>query len=143
MRLLNHIILAAVAATAMSCITTTEDLLEAEVSEVEKILAPKAVGVTEGEYQEGCLLIYLDEQTTARIEDGHISAVAEELFGGMETISFEPALSHKPKNEKLARELGLHRWFAVTFDESIPVRRFAEGVVSRPDICHVQFNTLM
>ena len=143
MRFLNHIAFAALAATAMSCITATEDLLETEVSEVEKTLATKTVGITEGEYQEGCLLICLDEQTTAKIEDGQIDAVAEELFGEMEAISFEPALSHKPKNEKLARELGLHRWFAVTFDKSIPVRKFAEGVVSRPEICHVQFNTLM
>ena len=143
MRLMNYILLAASAMTAMSCIAVSEDILETEASEAKKALATKTVGVAEGEHQQGCLLIYLDEQTTARIEDGQIDAVAEELFGHMEVISFEPALSHKPKNEELARELGLHRWFAVTFDESIPVRRFAETVALHPEVCNVQFNTLM
>ena len=127
MKIRNHIVLAAFAATAISCISATEDLLEREFSEAEKTLATKTVGSVEGEYQDGCLLLYLDEQTTARIENGQMEAVAQELFDGLKTISFEPALSHKPKNEELARELGLHRWFAVTFDESIPVRRFAES----------------
>ena len=143
MKIRNHIVLAAFAATAISCISATEDLLEKEFSEAEKTLATKTVGSVEGEYQDGCLLLYLDEQTTARIENGQMDAVAQELFDGLKTISFEPALSHKPKNEELARELGLHRWFAVTFDESIPVRRFAESVAARPEICHVQFNTIM
>ena len=143
MKIRNHIVLAAFAAAAISCISATEDLLEKEFSEAEKTLATKTVGSVEGEYQDGCLLLYLDEQTTARIENGQMDAVAQELFDGLKTISFEPALSHKPKNEELARELGLHRWFAVTFDESIPVRRFAESVAARPEICHVQFNTIM
>ena len=143
MKIRNHIVLAAFAATAISCISATEDLLEREFSEAEKTLATKTVGSVEGEYQDGCLLLYLDEQTTERIENGQMEAVAQELFDGLKTISFEPALSHKPKNEELARELGLHRWFAVTFDESIPVRRFAESVAARPEICHVQFNTIM
>ena len=143
MKFLNHIALAVLATTAISCIAATEDLLETGASEAEKTLATKAVGSTEGDYQEGCLLLFLDEQTTARIESGQIENVAKELFGEMETISFEPALSHKPKNEELAREIGLHRWFAVTFDENIPVRRFAENVVMHPQICKVQFNSLM
>ena len=143
MRFLNHIALAVLAATAISCIAATEDFLEAEVSEAEKTLATKTVGSADGEYQKGCLLLYLDEQTTAKIENGQIDAVAEEMFAGMEITEFKPVLNHKPKNEALARELGLHRWFTVPFDESIPVRRFAEGIVSRPEICHVQFNTLM
>ena len=143
MRFFNYISLAALAATAISCIAATEDLLETEVSEAEKTLATKTVGNVDGEYRKGCLLLYLDEQTTAKIENGQSDAVAEDMFAGMEITGFRPVLNHKPKNEALARELGLHRWFTVTFDENIPVRRFAEGVVSRPEICHVQFNTLM
>ena len=138
----NHIILAVVPSLILSCISATEDLLVKEDTASEKALVTKAVGNTGGEHQAGCLLIYLDEETTARIEAGHLEDVTESLFSGKEITSFGPALSHKPKNEKLARELGLHRWFTVTFDEDIPVHSFAEGIASRPEICHLQFNNL-
>jgi subtilisin family serine protease len=68
--------------------------------------------------------------------------IADKLFEGVDYISFEPAISHKPKNEELARELGLHRWFAVTFDENIPVKTFAAAVAARPEVSLMQFNHL-
>ena len=133
---------AAFAAAAVSCISVTEEFSEAGQSASENLLVTKMTGNVSGEHQKGCLLIYIDEQTTARIENGSLEAVSAELFAGMEIKGFEPALSHMPKNERLARELGLHRWFAVTFDESIPARKFAEGVAARPEILRVQFNNL-
>lgn len=142
MKFRTYIPLAAIAAAAMSCVSVTEDFSEADCSASENLLVTKMTGNVIGEHQEGCLLLFVDEQTTARIEEGQIASVAAELFEGMDIKNFEPALSHMPANEKLARELGLHRWFAVTFDESIPVRRFAEGIAARPEICRLQFNTL-
>lgn len=142
MKFRTLILSAAFAAAAVSCISATEEFSEAEQAASENLLVTKMTGNVSGEHQKGCLLIYVDEQTTAKIENGSLEAVSAELFAGMEIKGFEAALSHMPKNERLARELGLHRWFAVTFDESIPVRRFAEGVAARPEILHVQFNNL-
>lgn len=125
---------------AISCINEKESVVTPQEPLEEGILMTKMTGKMEGEHMDGCLLLYLDEQTTAQIENGE--AVADKLFEGIDYISFEPAISHKPKNEKLARELGLHRWFTVTFDESIPVRTFASAVANRPEICLMQFNHL-
>lgn len=125
---------------AVSCINEKEPIAGPTPSPEESVLLTKVTGKIGGEHMKGCLLLYLDEQTTMRIENGEV--IADELFEGIDYISFEPAISHMPKNEKLARELGLHRWFAVTFDESIPVRTFASSVAMRPEVCLMQFNHL-
>ncbi|MBR5104275.1 MAG: S8 family serine peptidase [Bacteroidales bacterium] len=128
--------------TAASCISEIDTSSVPEPSESELALATKSAGRMSADHQKGFLLIYVDEQTVARIEKGEIDRVAYELFSGMEIRGFEPALSHMPKNKEVARELGLHRWFTITFDESIPVRRIAQEVAMRPEICLVQFNNL-
>ena len=137
-----HILLLALCAIATSCIAEA-DISAPEKAETagEMALQTKITGNTEGEYRDGCLLLYLNDSATARIENGEMKAVADEMFAGLEIIDFGPAIRHTPKNVTLARELGLHRWFMVRFDESMPVRKFAEAVAVRPEISAVQFNT--
>ena len=136
------ILLLAILSAATSCIS------EAEISAPETTeatgaisLQTKMTGSTSGDYKDGCLLLYLTEETTERIENGEMEAVADELFAGLQVTEFQKALRHAPKNMELARELGLHRWFVVYFDESMPVRSFAEAVAVRPEVSAVQFNT--
>ena len=135
------ILLLALCVAAVSCVSEA-DLSAPETAETagEMALQTKITGSTEGEYREGCLLLYLNDETTARIENGEMEAVADEMFAGLEINGFEPALRHTPKNVELARELGLHKWFVVSFDESTPVRTFATAVAVRPEISAVQFN---
>ena len=136
-----NILLLALCVAAVSCVSEA-DLSAPETAETagEMALQTKITGSTEGEYREGCLLLYLNDETTARIENGEMEAVADEMFTGLEINGFEPALRHTPKNVELARELGLHKWFVVSFDESTPVRTFATAVAVRPEISAVQFN---
>ena len=138
-----RILLLALCAAAASCVSEA-DLSAPETAETagEMALQTKITGSTEGEYRDGCLLLYLNDQTTARIENGEMEAVAEEMFAGLEITAFEPALRFAPKNVELARELGLHKWFMVSFDESTPVRTFAAAVAVRSEISAVQFNSL-
>ena len=140
----NRFIIAVVTGviTAVSCVSEIGVSPAPQTSEAEMILATKTAGNMSGDYQKGCLLIYVDEPTVARIENGEVESVVSELFSGMEITDFRPALNHKPKNQEVARELGLHRWFTITFDESIPVRRIAEKVAVHPEICLVQFNNM-
>lgn len=140
----NRFIIAAVASamTAVSCVSEITVSPVPETSEAEMILETKTAGKVSGDYHKGCLLIYLDEQTAARIENGEVDSVVSELFSGIEITGFKPALSHKPKNQELARELGLHRWFTITFDEDIPVHNIAQQVAVRPEVCLLQFNKL-
>lgn len=110
--------------------------------EAEAILEHKLVGNTMDKCEEGSLLLFLEEETIARIEKGDIEAVKSEIFLGGDVVSFEPALV-KPKNERLARELGLHRWYSVKFDESIPVRKFAKEVAPSKHVNAIEFNTIV
>ena len=110
--------------------------------EAEAILEHKLVGNTIDKCEEGSLLLFLEEETIARIEKGDIEAVKSEIFLGGDVVSFEPALV-TPKNERLARELGLHRWYSVKFDESIPVRKFAKEVAPSKHVNAIEFNTIV
>lgn len=110
--------------------------------EAEAILEHKLVGNTMDKCEEGSLLLFLEEETIARIEKGDIEAVKSEIFLGGDVVSFEPALV-TPKNERLARELGLHRWYSVKFDESIPVRKFAKEVAPSKHVEAIEFNTVV
>lgn len=110
--------------------------------EAEAILEHKLVGNTMDKCEEGSLLLFLEEETIARIERGDIEAVKSEIFLGGDVVSFEPALV-TPKNERLARELGLHRWYSVKFDESIPVRKFAKEVAPSKHVNAIEFNTIV
>ena len=118
-------------------------MVEGEKSmEAEAILEHKLVGNTMDKCEAGSLLLFLEEETIARIEKGDIEAVKSEIFLGGDVVSFEPALV-TPKNERLARELGLHRWYSVKFDESIPVRKFAKEVAPSKHVNAIEFNTIV
>ena len=132
----------AISLMAISC-TKDAGVAEGEKAmEAEAILEHKLVGNTIDKCEEGSLLLFLEEETIARIERGDIEAVKSEIFVNGDVVSFEPALV-TPKNEKLARELGLHRWYSVKFDESIPVRKFAKQVAPSTHIEAIEFNTVV
>lgn len=132
-----------VAIISLMIISCTKDagVVEGEKTmEAEAILEHKLVGNTVDKCEEGSLLLFLEEETIARIEKGEIEAVKSEIFVDGDILSFEPALV-MPKNERLARELGLHRWYSVSFDKSIPVRKFAKAVAPSAHITAIEFNT--
>ena len=136
------IIVAIISLMAISC-TNDAGVVEGEKAmEAEAILEHKLVGNTIDKCEEGSLLLFLEEETIARIERGDIEAVKSEIFVNCDIESFEPALV-TPKNEKLARELGLHRWYTVSFDKSIPVRKFAKEVATNSHIEAIEFNTVV
>ena len=111
-------------------------------TKAEAILEHKLVGNTIDMCEEGSLLLFLEEETIARIEKGEIETVKSEIFIDGDILSFEPALV-MPKNERLARELGLHRWYTVEFDKSLPVRKFAKEIAPSKHIAAIEFNTVV
>ena len=141
----KSVIAIGVAIISLVTISCTKDagVVEGEKTmEAEAILEHKLVGNTMDKCEEGSLLLFLEEETIARIEKGDIEAVKSEIFLGGDVVSFEPALV-TPKNERLARELGLHRWYSVKFDESIPVRKFAKEVAPSKHVNAIEFNTIV
>ena len=126
----------------ISC-TKDAGVVEGEMAtDAEIILAQKLVGNTIDNCKEGTLLLFLEEETIARIDSGDMEAVKSEIFVDKNIICFEPAL-RTPKNERLARELGLHRWYSVTFDSNIPVRKFAAEVAPSKHISAIEYNTMV
>ena len=141
----KSVIAIGVAIISLMTISCTKDagvVEEDKTMEAEAILEHKLVGNTIDKCEEGSLLLFLEEETIARIEKGDIEAVKSEIFLGGDVVSFEPALV-TPKNERLARELGLHRWYSVKFDESIPVRKFAKEVAPSKHVNAIEFNTIV
>jgi hypothetical protein len=132
--------MAVVILAVISCVKESELASDTENTPSESCLMTKLTGAVSGEFIDGCLLLYLDEETTVRYENGE--NIAGELFGEAGYTGFEKAIGHKPKNEELARELGLHRWFVVSFDEETPVEAFAEYIAARPEVCAIQFNSV-
>ena len=136
----RRLTIAAVILAAVSCVKESEVSSVTENTSSDSCLMTKLTGNVSGEFIDGCLLLYLDEETTVRYENGE--DIAGELFGEAGYTGLEKAISHKPKNEELARELGLHRWFVVSFDEETPVESFAEFIAVRPEVCAIQFNSV-
>ena len=132
--------IAVISLMAISCTKDAGVVEEQRAAEAELILEQKLVGNTIDKCEEGSLLLYLQEETIARIEKGDSEAIKQELFSGREISSFEPAIV-APKNERLARELGLHRWYAVSFDKNIPVEKFAKDIASSAHITAIEYNT--
>ena len=124
----------------LSCTKDAGEVERVDVAGAEEILEHKLVGNTIDAPKEGTLLLFLEEETIARIEKGDIEAVKAEIMGEMEVQTFEPAIV-APKNERLARELGLHRWYAVSFDKSIPVSKFAKVIAPSKHITAIEYNT--
>ena len=72
------------------------------MTNAEAILEKKLVGNTIDACEEGTLLLFLQEESIARIEKGDIESVKSEIFGDKEVYNFEPAIV-SPKNERLAQ----------------------------------------
>ena len=86
------------------------------------------------------MLLMLSEEAASLWEEGDSAAVADIVRGEMEISSLRPALSAKPKNAKLAAELGLDRWFVVNFAEERDLSEVGNILVQSPCVELVQPN---
>lgn len=141
MRRSFNILLAAVAVSMISC--TAEPTLSGEDhSSPESVFMAKVVGDIAAEHKRGELLVELDAETQKRIVSEGVAAVARELFSAVEYTSVEPAIRRLPKNDKVAKELGLDRWYIVKFDDAVAVEGVAKSIAQSAAVAHVQFNAV-
>lgn len=141
MNRLSRILLPLVAVAGVAC-TADQEVERLTDLPVEGALQEKLVGRTEGDFHQGELLVYLDDDMTSKWERGEHSTVLSRIAVDVPLEGMEPALMTQPKNERLARELGLHRWFVVAFDEAISLEVAAKGLAQRPEVCAVQYNAV-
>ena len=112
------------------------------VSEGQQMLMTKIVGDTQGEFQPGSLLVKLDEATASSLAAGEAGAATGILSAtGAEDIC--PALLIQPRNKEVARKYGLHRWYQLSFDESVPLAEVALKAASLPSVVSVQYNSFL
>lgn len=119
----------------------TDNLPEKEeCGELPEKLARKIAGRSEGDFEQGQLLVLVDVDMMEKWEAGDSISVADGVRGKLGLTGFRPALTAKPKNMSLARELGLDRWFVAEFDRLAPLVEAAGEIASSPHVEAVQFN---
>lgn len=123
----------------------TEDIREdAPAAEAagSQTLMTKLAGNIGGEQEPGSLLFKIDDNLAERIAAGEAEDVAAILFPGTE-VTLTSAIGIMPKNMKVAKEVGLDRWFMARFDESIPSVTVASRLAQRPEVQTIQYNTYL
>ena len=130
--------MAMLAMAATSCVKEFNENGSEPISR--NTLAAKLVGGDKGEIIPGSILVKLDANTVAAIEEGRLNDVYDELFTGMDVKGFMPAIPARPKNMDVARKYGLHQWYAVGIDNDIKPSVVAEKLAASPKIRSIQYN---
>ena len=126
---------------AVSC--TTDKVDNQESADVAAMAAKKFVN-TSNEAVQGELIIYVDNDTAERLamaecairSGSAIDAVAYEIGA----TAIEPVFNLKV-NAEVKRARGMHRWFTVTFPETVNLDMAAERLAATPAVQRVQFST--
>lgn len=137
----HRILIIALLMVAVSCVKDRTTSL-AESAPQSEAVRLKHIGDLASSYRQGSLLIYFDDATSESLRGSKDMTSVKHIFDGLTINSIEPAIRHMPKNERLARELGLHRWFVVEFDSSIAVDSVIAKVAPFAEVCAVEYNTL-
>ena len=84
-------------------------------------LSTKMVSSFNGESVNGELLLMLSDEAFKIWSQGDSAAVADMVRGDLDLTDFRPALPVRPKNGKLAAELGLDKWFVASFTPDLDI----------------------
>ncbi len=119
-------------------ISCTKEIEEAPLSIEEQTLMTKMVGDVQGEFEQGSLLVKVDEALAADLASGSVALTLADA-----QVTFSPALPIRPKNMEVARKYGLDRWFVMSFDEAQSVEKMAKAVAQNPSVVSVQYNSFL
>lgn len=127
-----------VLALGISC---TKDIQETDRQpETLQSLAGKLVGESDGEIVPGTILVKLDEGAASGEE---MERVAQEILRNTGAHSIRPAISVKVRNMEAFRKYGLHRWFALDFDESTATEEMALKAAAIKEVRSIQYNRML
>ena len=138
-----------VLATSMlvSCFSHDEDILVGEsvnASATKIINSPRSA-------EEGCLLIKFNDKATLAFEQAECSNditrsnieplnIALTKIG---TTNIEPLFTMNPKNQERVREMGLNRWYIVSFNDNEQLEKAANIMATVEDVEVVQYNSIV
>ncbi len=133
-------IIPVLAALAALCTACTKEIQENPITpEQEQTLMTKLVGGADGEIVSGSVLVKLDRETVAKLENGEFSRLAEGILGDLTATSFTKALPITPKNIETAKKYGLDQWFTVRFNEETSPQEAAAELAKSPAVRSVQY----
>lgn len=144
MNKVKFFLFAAVAMFATSCATDSVD--EPQATDVAATTSAKIIN-TSANAMNGELLIYVDEETVEALNGAEcatrtgvseLDAIAQSI--GASSVE---QLFNMKMNAERKKEMGLDRWFIVTFPEDVNLDVAAKQLASVPAINAVQFNTLV
>ena len=104
-------------------------------------LQGKLAGVTDGDKEEGILLIKVTKDAQKGISEGTIES--GRLACGIEDASVTPLFPVSTRKDITAVKHGLDRWYEVRFDESVDLRAAAETLAANEAIQTIEYNTLI
>lgn len=96
--------------------------------------ATKIIGMDTNSEASGKILVKFDSETAEKILAGEIPEFITESMAE----SLVPALPVKPKNDKIARKYGLHKWFTMSCSDDIAPSEMAMELASEPEVQTVQ-----
>ena len=120
------------------CISCTKEIEDDPLTLEEQTLMTKLVGDVEGDFEQGSLLIKVEENLAEDLSSGSMNLTLADT-----PVKISPALPARPKNMEVARKYGLDRWFVISFDESEPVEKMAKAVAQNPSVVSVQYNSFL
>lgn len=133
--------IAALSALLVSCSVREDEAAETSVAD-----EPKEVTVDEEDPLAipGRATIEFDDDMVAMIESDLASGMVQTRSGALNDVmtdlgivSIERVFPHAGPYEKLTRECGLHRFYSVVYDESVPVTRAVRSLSAIPGIVSV------
>lgn len=103
------------------------------------LLQTKAVNDS-GNAMKGSLLLFLDEDSARKINEGQRVAALDSICG-----SSGATLSRlfRCRDMENARRFGLDRWYRLDFSEDIPVEEVAERFAASKFVSRIQYNTIL
>ena len=107
--------------------------------EIPAALSAKMAGNKEGDFVEGKLLLMVSKEASHHWKTGDSVTLADMIRTDLRLDYFRPALDVCPKNEKLACQLGLDRWFVAGFDAGTDIVSAATKLASSNHVEAVQF----
>jgi len=96
----------------------------------------KLVGSTDGEKEEGTLLVKFKEEAVSAIKNG------ENVLDGIDLCGIEPVFSSS-RNETVAKKYGLHQWYKVRFDDILSPETMAAAIADDDDVEFLEYNSLI
>ena len=123
------------------CLLASSCVQETALSPEQQTLQSKLVGSTEGEYEQGTILIKLTKEAQAKVNQGSLDPAS--LVEGLSKASIKPTFIAHPSKEAIAAKYGLNRWYSICFDQSIELNTIVEKLSADESIQHLEYNSIV